>query len=187
MDLSMLQCHNLTGRVQNSLFLFVSSPPPPPRFPCLHPPDPNPLLHSVKQTNTVTPITANAADIRLHLWPLMKSEYVLWSFKLDHIKTIFPSLPDSSSCPDSELTISFPLVFQCDEGGGSGLSGWGPMPLWGRIPGSSLPTGHALCEWSQVTVSPGQQLKDAGSVSLNGGRVQSGFELSLNLPKVETV
>lgn len=36
-------------------------------------------------------------------------------------------------------------------------------------------------------MSPGQQLKDAGSVSLNGGRVQSGFGLSLNLPKVETV
>lgn len=58
---------------------------------------------------------------------------------------------------------------------------------YGEEDGSSLPTGHALCEWSKVTVSPGQQLKDAGSVSLNGGRVQSGFELSLNLPKVETV
>lgn len=70
MDLSMLQCHNLTGRATNSIFLYLASfplTPPPPHTLCL-----NPLLRSVKQTNTGTPITVNAADIRLHLWPLMK-------------------------------------------------------------------------------------------------------------------
>lgn len=32
-------------------------------------------------------------------------------------------------------------------------------------------------------MSPGQQLKDAGSTSPYGGRVQSGFELSLKYHK----
>lgn len=140
----MLQCHNLTGRATNSLFLYLSLLIHP-LLP-LHPLRLNPLLHGVKQTNTVTPITANATDIRLHLWPLMKSEYVLWSSKLDHIKTILPSLPQTLPCgPDSDLTISVALVFQCDRGPSSGLSGRGPMPLRGRMLGSSLPIGHALC------------------------------------------
>lgn len=48
----------------------------------------------------------------------MKLEYVLWSSKLDHIKTSLPPLflPDSSLQLDSELTISIALVFHCDRG-----------------------------------------------------------------------
>lgn len=47
----------------------------------------------------------------------MKSEYVLWSSKLYHIKTSPPPfLPDSSLQLDSKLTIRIALVFHCDRG-----------------------------------------------------------------------
>lgn len=79
---------------------------------------------------------------------------------------------------DSDLTIRAALVFQGDRGP------WlrpvwlrAKAPLWTDARGIQS-THWPRIVWSQVTVSLGQQLKDAGSVGpLLGGRVHFSFEL----------
>lgn len=94
---STLQCHNLTGRAANFLLLHLAALCPPRSLAVLF--GTNPLLRSVKQTNAVTPITANAADTRLHLWPPNEIGICAWRFQTGSYSN------DHSLDSDLDLTI----------------------------------------------------------------------------------